>query len=49
MANKSMHKGLDGYRKAREAGLQPDGCLPHQVQAAWNSTDATGEAYRGDS
>jgi hypothetical protein len=46
--NQSLNKSLDGYRSAREAGLQPDGVYAHQVQRAWSETDRTGEAYRGD-
>lgn len=46
--NSSMHKGLDAYRSAREAGLQPDGVFPAQVAKAWETTDQTGVPYRGD-
>lgn len=46
--NTGIYRAQDEYRRARNAGLQPESPFKKDVDAAWAITEATGKPYRAD-
>lgn len=47
ISDKSWNNRLAFYRKAKEAGIQPNGTHPAQVEAAYKASENLGKAYDG--
>jgi hypothetical protein len=46
--NHQISREQDEYRKARESGIQPEGCNIAHVRHAQRISDIVGEPYRAD-
>lgn len=47
VSQKAADKTLDDYAKARSYGIQPSSTRAHDVQAAIQVSDMTGQAFKG--
>lgn len=43
--HKAWHRELDFYKDARTQGVQPAGTRTHQIRAALDASDRSGQAY----